>query len=1431
MTLISLSGCFFKNNTAKDGILTIDKAQTLIVGEQYKKIIIKTADVTIENGKVDEILIEPSVGNGAVTLNNIVARNLEIHGGGPNSIYIRGKSTLDNVILNRKDGPVRFVADSSTNVKVLTVADDSQNVFLSGKLGNVKVEASDIDISADGATISEIQIDGSNNHFNISSDSQIDSLNISENSHGIKLLIDGNVKEIVSAGNNADIRINGDVEKLVITGNSNIVITSQVKEIIFMEGAEDSIITIEGSGTVELIRTNSPIVISGSGKVEMIATNDKKLISGELIPQQTRVVNNPFKEEIGENEVIIPPKTSGSKPVKPNPPKTMNKVSNIKIITSLEDVGNLANDATVMVTLSTLTSNVDIYYTLDGKAPTINSTKYTKPFNVSNSNLLGDSIVIRAIGIKANYLNSELSSMALIFNGLEYSETATLGSWENDRTEPQNWDESEIGYITVDTKTEPNNNWYAWQGKKSVTNVGLTSDWKVETEIELTEEMISRDGIRVSAWIAVEGDKNFRKENWLGVIDWSILQFKKENSSDTAGWQYWDSSGSGSWINIEGILIEPGTYSLATIYKDGTIYQYINGREVNSYDINKELALSSPSSLIIQSYSFGESYSVTWKVPEIKYQSGLTNDAKIVSTITELKLAISEIADYDTIYLASGEYKTNEKLNINKPLTLIGLREVLITVENDLGSVNNLKHAFGIYANNVVINNLIIDSNDNAYGIHIYKVENIKLMNLISKRSKGAGLIVNGSTVSVENFNTESNHWGGVNVDPGIGVNTLSSFTFTSGTLDEELQIWSDSSNVSEQAPVEVVAAGYSKYYLQDNGMTFWTNREVVNLASNTQNEITKYFSNIQAAIDDANPGDTIILSPGNYDVTYINGNIKHYLLIQKPITLKAADINNKPVIFADYTKINSQASHQQATIEIYQTSDVTLDGLTIQSITNYPTTFTKVVEITNSNNVKVTNSNIYDDGRTAIYLSGVGVGKYEITHNYLDGAIVPANGAGNGIGGTESTISHNTINASISFTGKTNSGWDPLSFEVYPSIVNNIINGTDYGMFINSRDADENKLISDDIMLNIKNKNEFPNGIVAIVEDSYEYYGATLFRKRLMLNPTVYNETSKRGFESLETAISYANSDDTIVLGANVQLLDTLLINKSITLDLNGNTLETADNNFGPAKTVIKVTGTSHLHILGNGLIKSGTTTSYNGYINMTPAIHINDINASLTLKNNVTVKSGNSINSRDTAAAIWAQNFEELNIIDSQVVGGNHIKKDGVVIGYNNDSTAGIAVDLTVASGKTVNIIRSNIYGGNGIGEGYSLNKDADGHLESDQGFKQASGGTAFSMNQTNTINITESIIKGGHSDLLHGGHAVIKGAGKFDIKTSTLIGGNGNTTDGYGNGKAVAGNNNGHGSFTIDENSILIDGGNANQNRTSNLYRKIVNSVTVL
>ena len=243
----------------------------------------------------------------------------------------------------------------------------------------------------------------------------------------------------------------------------------------------------------------------------------------------------------------------------------------------------------------------------------------------------------------------------------EYDTTATLGDWVQDRTEPKTWSIDE-NIITLETKEEPNNNWYAWQGRKTTTNMNPTNAWKVETEIDLTEALLDRDDVRTSMWLNVVDAKG---ENQ----DWAILQFMIEEETMTRGWQYWDSQDTKSWIDIEGIPTTEGKHQLEIHYNNGTIIQFIDGKEVNSYDIG-ETGISSVKEVIFNSYSFGESYTTEWKVPVVQYYKKYPNSTKFVFTTAALKTALSA-QDSETIVVGPGTYEGN--FTLTQPVKLLSI--------------------------------------------------------------------------------------------------------------------------------------------------------------------------------------------------------------------------------------------------------------------------------------------------------------------------------------------------------------------------------------------------------------------------------------------------------------------------------------------------------------------------------------------------------------------------------------------------------------------------------------------------------------------------------------------------------------------------------------------------------------------------------------
>lgn len=166
-------------------------------------------------------------------------------------------------------------------------------------------------------------------------------------------------------------------------------------------------------------------------------------------------------------------------------------------------------------------------------------------------------------------------------------------------------------------------------------------------------------------------------------------------------------------------------------------------------------------------------------------------------------------------------FTTDAQLTINNTnstsgsITVNGNGHIITaTGEQPWPNVNGEKHLVLITdaadntttANNVTLKNITLDSANLAYGLQAYCVTDTVLDNVTLQNSVGAGLTVNGSTVTANSLTTTNNAWGGVNVDQGAGVaaNTTS-FTFdATSTFDEsegKAAVYSDAGNVTVNAP------------------------------------------------------------------------------------------------------------------------------------------------------------------------------------------------------------------------------------------------------------------------------------------------------------------------------------------------------------------------------------------------------------------------------------------------------------------------------------------------------------------------------------------------------------------------------------------------------------------------------------------------------
>lgn len=406
----------------------------------------------------------------------------------------------------------------------------------------------------------------------------------------------------------------------------------------------------------------------------------------------------------------------------------------------------------------------------------------------------------------------------------DYDIEATLADWQTDRTEPQSWDIAN-NWITFATKTEPNNNWYSWHGKKAATDMKPTNAWKVSTRFDLSEELTGRDGVRTSIWLnIVDGSGK--------SVDWAILQYVRNSRESLSGWQYWDSSEDGAWVNIEGIEADAGEHQLTAIFDSGMLSLYVDASKAAEYALP---SVTSVSEVIFNSYSFGESYAARWMVPLVEYNAAYQDGTLFAGDEAQLRQALSTIEDGGKLVLTAGTYALTSQIYLDKDVTIEGAGDVVLTKgagnwTNNTGS-KGLASIIMVYESNVTLRNLTVTGAENmtvtspagenlgkdyGHGLNAVK-SNVTLENVSLSDNAACAIVANSSMVNLKNVRTNGNGWGGINADSSADAQMPASVTVDAQTvIGEQVQIYSDKS-----VNVTVTGEGYTPAKQGDK--TVWT--------------------------------------------------------------------------------------------------------------------------------------------------------------------------------------------------------------------------------------------------------------------------------------------------------------------------------------------------------------------------------------------------------------------------------------------------------------------------------------------------------------------------------------------------------------------------------------------------------------------------------
>lgn len=250
-------------------------------------------------------------------------------------------------------------------------------------------------------------------------------------------------------------------------------------------------------------------------------------------------------------------------------------------------------------------------------------------------------------------------------------------------------------------------------------------------------------------------------------------------------------------------------------------------------------------------------YTVTTAYDKDTYTCSVCKDSYDVGKDSVVRIGTTGYANLDTALAADGENNTivllknldvTAQIYVTKRVTIEGAGHTIkANNTNGWATDNSNKHLLNIVASNVTVQNLTLDSNNQAYGNQAYSATGVAFNDVTMVNSKGAGLTVNQSTVTAENLTTSSNTWGGVNVDGGTPHFTLTG----NSTLNENNQIWAEKVN----GPTVVTAVGYyCRLDTNNDGEEFyyWNNTLSDHAVAKVKvGEVDVYYTSLEKALSE----------------------------------------------------------------------------------------------------------------------------------------------------------------------------------------------------------------------------------------------------------------------------------------------------------------------------------------------------------------------------------------------------------------------------------------------------------------------------------------------------------------------------------------------------------------------------------------------------
>lgn len=801
-------------------------------------VVINTDQVVLKDMTISgDLIVAEGVGNGKVTLNNVVVKGRIIVRGG-DVISMQGSSTADAVVAERRDDPTEISLEDKTSVDTVVVPEGSADHTV-------------IDVN-DDAQVDSIIIGADNTDLNVSGN--VRSVEVGNSANGTTVTAESGAKidSVTTSGADTTVEGKGTVSNVeAAEGSTDVTVTTPGTKV--ENNSSEPVTTDKGTidagetGTVSGGNSSSGGSSSGGGGHSHSYSNiwTMDLENGEPVYTKSCSCGNSTITP-GENDTVTAVLVSDV--------AELNKALSIAAIAEIHlDAGTYTADSlniTRSVSLVGVGKDSTVLQAHSNETMFIQVTGGTS-FSISGIHVKGDEAVTHnnhgglLVGTESNYYTGTVSITDCKFSGFTKNSITVKGgnaTISNNVIACEGYpgaagngiqiDRGATAAITGNTITayvSQADNWSATgvlvlrSGKITAISNNTIQNCQIGLCVGMTydtaEDTTSLSGYGNNTFDNCDNNINYQVGSASDAAAVTqnavagsrvVLYENKAVETLTVPADVTLSVYQGKTLTVSGTLTVNGTLNVSSGSKltvpVGTATDNIVGSDVTStLTVGNETKNWNP---VTNSWE----NDLTGKVAAVKKSDGT------VTYYGTLDAAMSAAVTGDTVMLLD-DVTVTARINISAAITLDGMEHTISADANWAGTTNSTKHLLNVGTDSVTIKNLTLDSNGKAYGLQGYTAASMVLENVTTMNSKGAGLTVNGSTVTATGLHTAGNAWGGVNVDKGDGVTEETKFTFdatsTFGEPSEEnprSAVYAETTEVTVEAPDGWAATTVSGY-------------------------------------------------------------------------------------------------------------------------------------------------------------------------------------------------------------------------------------------------------------------------------------------------------------------------------------------------------------------------------------------------------------------------------------------------------------------------------------------------------------------------------------------------------------------------------------------------------------------------------------------